>query len=414
MDGTSRTCRACQTALRPEARFCPKCGQWTGSAPPGPAPGGLEPDPRGGPGSTITAPPAATPPAADWNAPTATQTAYPARPYQAPLPPPTRSQSPYPPQPSTSQPSPRQPAPAQSYPPAYQQRPYDQRPYDQQPYEQPAYDAQGFEPFRRYEQPAGPPPGPPRRTPGRHDRPRSGWPVAVWIILLVFVLGGGAAAVILLKHPFSHPALREAASTGTGSAAPTGPSGGATPGGTASASPAAPGSGTASPAATASASAGAASTAAAAVTEQQAATNVASMLSQSGSDRSAIINAANDVAACGPNLTSDPGIFDNAASSRKALLASLATMPGGASLPPALVSDLTKAWQASIAADQAYARWANDEIAQGCVPNDTSDPGYQATETPNAEATQYKTAFTAQWNPIAAQYGLTQYQPGQL
>ncbi len=82
-------------------------------------------------------------------------------------------------------------------------------------------------------------------------------------------------------------------------------------------------------------------------------------------------------------------------------------MPGRAALPAALVSDLTQAWQASIAADQAYAKWANDEITQGCVANDTSDPGYQATVTPNANATKYKTAFVGQWNPVAAQYGLT-------
>ena len=136
------------------------------------------------------------------------------------------------------------------------------------------------------------------------------------------------------------------------------------------------------------------------------------MLSQSVSDRAAIISAANDVAACGPNLSSDPKVFDDAASSRQSLLARLTAMPGRATLPPALVSDLTQAWQASIAADQAYARWANDEITQGCVPNDTSDPGYQATITPNLNATKYKTAFVAQWNPIAAQYGLTPVPAG--
>jgi hypothetical protein len=45
---------------------------------------------------------------------------------------------------------------------------------------------------------------------------------------------------------------------------------------------------------------------------------------------------------------------------------------------------------------------------------DTKDPGYQTTITPDNEATEYKTDFTAAWNPIAAQYGLTTYQQGQL
>jgi hypothetical protein len=207
----------------------------------------------------------------------------------------------------------------------------------------------------------------------------------------VILLGGGGAAALLIAHPFSHPALRQTASGGTRPTATTGP---------------ATASGTASPAAS--------PTASSAVTEKQAATSVATMLSQSVSDRAAIINAATDVGSCGPNLAADPKVFDDAASSRQSLLARLTAMPGRAALPAALVSDLTQAWQASIAADQAYAKWANDEITQGCVANDTSDPGYQATITPNRDATKYKTAFVAQWNPVAAQYGLTRYQQGQL
>jgi hypothetical protein len=150
------------------------------------------------------------------------------------------------------------------------------------------------------------------------------------------------------------------------------------------------------------------------VTEQQAATNVATMLSQSGSDRATIDTAYNDVYACGPNLTADAKAFTDAANSRRSMLSSLATMPGRATLPPALVTDLTKAWQASIAADQDYARWATDESGQGCVTGDTSDPAYQAAVTPNNQATASKTAFAGQWNPIAAQYGLQQYTASQL
>jgi hypothetical protein len=227
----------------------------------------------------------------------------------------------------------------------------------------------------------------------------------LWIVLLVLLVGGGVAG-LLIAHPFSRPATHEAASTGTKPAAPGGsPAGSASPGSASSATPAAPGSGTASPAASPSAPA---------VTERQAAASVASMLSQSVSDRAAIGDAATDVRDCGPNLRADPKVFDDAASSRKSLLARLTAMPGRAALPAALLSDLTQAWQASIAADQAYAEWANDMITQGCVANDTSDPGYQATVTPNQDATTHKTAFVGEWNPVAAKYGLTQYQQGQL
>jgi hypothetical protein len=250
----------------------------------------------------------------------------------------------------------------------------------------------------------GPQSGLPRQPPRRHDGRRSGSSLALWIVLLVFLVGGGAAG-FLIARPFGHQTLNETASSGTRPATPGGSAASTSQGGASSASPSASGSATTSPSAPSSPPA---------VTEQQAATSVAAMLSQSVSDRAAIGSAANDVGGCGPNLNSDPKVFDDAVSSRKSLLASLTTMPGRASLPPALISDLTQAWQASIAADQAYAQWANDEITQGCVQNDTSDPGYQATVTPNTSATKYKAAFVAGWNPIAAQYGLTQYQQGQL
>jgi hypothetical protein len=253
------------------------------------------------------------------------------------------------------------------------------------------------------EPPMEPPAGPVRQPPRRHDGRRAGSSLTLWVILLVLLVGGGVAG-LLIAHPFSHPALRTTASTGSRPAT----QGGSAAGGAVPASPAvstAP----ATPSTSASPSASRR-----AVTEQQAATSVDTMLSQSVSDRAAIISAAGDVGDCGPSLSSDPKVFDDAASSRKSLLDKLTVMPGQAMLPAALLVDLTQAWSASIDADQAYAKWANDEIAQGCVPDDTSDPGYQETVTPNLDATKYKTAFATEWNPIAAKYNLTQYQQGQL
>jgi hypothetical protein len=220
------------------------------------------------------------------------------------------------------------------------------------------------------------------------------------------------AAVVLflvLAHPFSHHETVNDAANSTGTARPAS---------TVSASPpAASAPGTASPSASAATSASAstsASVSATAVTERHAASTVAGMLASSVSDRTEIDNAYNDVDSCGPNLKSDAAVFTRAASSRRAMLASLGSMPGRSTLPPALLSDLANAWQASISADQGFATWANDEVTQGCVPDDTHDPGYQATITPDNEATQDKSAFVAQWNPIATRYGLTTYQQNQL
>jgi hypothetical protein len=229
------------------------------------------------------------------------------------------------------------------------------------------------------------------------------------LLILVPLLVVGVVAVLVVARPFSHPAASSSASD----AARTTPASARLAG---SASPAVSSSASA-PASLAASSTAAGSPSAPsspAVTEQQAASSVAAMLGQSVSDRSEIVSAADDVAACGPGLESDPAVFDKAASSRQKLLTKLSQLPGGATLPPALISDLTKAWQASVAADQGYAQWANDEIAKTCVPNDTSDPGYLATDTPNQNATTDKTAFAAQWDPIAGKYGLTEYQQDQL
>jgi hypothetical protein len=209
------------------------------------------------------------------------------------------------------------------------------------------------------------------------------------------LLACGGAAVLLLTHPFGQhatsagPRLTHPASTAA-----------ARPAASAAASSAAPGSASASPSAP--------------VTEQQAAKNASALLARSASDRTAITAAASDVSACGPDLSADLATFNKSASSRKAMLASLSALPGRATLPAALLGDLAASWRASVTADQAYARWASDELAKTCVPHDASDPGYQATVAPNAAATQDKTAFVDSWNQIAARYGLTKYQQAQL
>jgi hypothetical protein len=148
--------------------------------------------------------------------------------------------------------------------------------------------------------------------------------------------------------------------------------------------------------------------------EQVAAQSLATLLTQSVADRSAINAASNDVTACGSSLAQDGQVFESAASSRQQLISQLATLSGASTLPPTMIQDLTGAWQASAQVDNDYASWANDESSHGCTPNDTADPNYQAATTPNQQATQNKMAFAALWDPIATQYNLTAYQWNQL
>ncbi len=270
-----------------------------------------------------------------------------------------------------------------------------------------------------YQQPHRPPfeptpdgpsgwPGPPRPPRGQGNGARRSRAPLFWSVLSA-ALAIAVVAIVLLLHPFSHHAAVNDAANSTKTAVPTTSVAASSATATASASASA----SSSPSASASASVSA-SVSSTAVTERQAASNVAGMLASSVTDRTAINNAYNDVYNCGPSLHGDAAVFTRAVSSRRALLASLATMPGRAALPPALLADLTEAWRASMAADQGFATWANDEVTQGCVAGDTSDPGYQATITPDNEATQYKTDFATEWNPIATTYGLTTYQQGQL
>ena len=148
--------------------------------------------------------------------------------------------------------------------------------------------------------------------------------------------------------------------------------------------------------------------------QQQAADSLSALLAQSVTDRSSIVSAVNDVSGCGPSLGQDAQTFQNAATSRQNLLSRLAGMPDRSALPAPMLQALTGAWQASIQADQDFAQWAQDEASRGCVPNDHSDPGYQASAGPDGQATTDKKAFVTGWNPIAARYGLTSYQWNQL
>lgn len=241
------------------------------------------------------------------------------------------------------------------------------------------------------------PPSPPDAKPpvGRH---RARWPLAAGAIVLL--LGGAAAAVFIAKPFQSEKAAPQAYQTPPRAAAAAAP---------ASVAAAAPQASQSPPALPQTSPAPASHP-----LEQVAAQGLAGLLSQSVEDRSAIVNAVSDVTNCGPNLSQDPQTFDSAAASRQSLLSDLASLPDRSALPAQMLASLDGAWQASVAADQDFAQWAQDELAQGCTPNDQSDSNFQAAAGPDGQATVDKQAFVGLWNPIATQYGLTTYQWGQL
>ncbi len=250
--------------------------------------------------------------------------------------------------------------------------------------------------------PAVPGPGPGLSGPGPSGGRQPRWPVVAGIVLAAALLGGGAGAFVLVAHPFSHspstannvadssrlPAASQSASQATVSSAPASPVAPATPAATPTPSQ--------SPA------------------KQQAATALSALLTQSVSDRSAINQAYSDVSDCGSLLGQDQQTFQQAASSRQNLITQLSSLTDAQSLPSAMLSDLTSAWQASEEVDQDYAQWAADENSQGCADQDYTDPSYEAANSPNEEATADKTAFVALWNPIAQKYGLPTYDQSEI
>ena len=153
---------------------------------------------------------------------------------------------------------------------------------------------------------------------------------------------------------------------------------------------------------------------AAAPSERAAAASLATLLAQTAADRSSIVGAVGAVGDCTAALGQAPQVFQGSAASRQRLLQRLATLPGRSALPAAMLQALTGAWQASAAVDTDLAKWAQDEAAKGCKPHDHADANYQASNAPDAQATNDKAAFVGMWDTIAAKYGLTRYQTGQL
>lgn len=235
-------------------------------------------------------------------------------------------------------------------------------------------------------------------TPHQGRRPRSRWP---WVAGAVALLAaGGAAAAVFIGQPSHHGhavagAFRAAAPVAgqpeSASAAPALPS---------QSAPALPSqSAPALPSRSA---------------QQRAAEGLAGLLAHSATDRSSIANAATSVSQCGPTLSQDPQVFESAATARQRLLSQLASLPGRSALSGQMLRALTRAWLASVTADRDFARWARDELSQGCTRNDQADPGFQAAAGPDDQATAGKKAFVSLWNPMAAQYGLPSYRWNQL
>jgi hypothetical protein len=242
------------------------------------------------------------------------------------------------------------------------------------------------DPLSLFSRPPSPPSGPLRQ-----ERPkRSQWMLVTALAAVVIGVGAGVALAALPSH--HRPASIADTALNSATAEPSSPAAASTASSAASSSASSP----------------------APTSPEQAAQALSALLTQSGTDRLSVDNAAIAVEHCSGDLSQDETTFSQAASERQTLLSQLAGLPGSSTLSAPMLQDLTMAWQASVEADQDFVQWTQDEIAQGCSTDDQSDPAFAAATAPDNAATKYKKAFAALWASVASQYGLPAYQFNQI
>ncbi|MEU6508640.1 hypothetical protein [Streptomyces sp. NPDC046942] len=159
------------------------------------------------------------------------------------------------------------------------------------------------------------------------------------------------------------------------------------------------------------------SSGAAADPARQQAVELDKLLADSGNSRASAIKAVADIKQC-DNLDGAATDLRDAATQRNDLVTRLGKLSVD-KLPDngALTDALTKAWQASAAADSHYAAWA-DQVkggGKGCRKGHARVTGQAAAgDRASGTASAQKVKAAGLWNAIAQKYGLTQRQPTQL
>ncbi|GAA3128273.1 hypothetical protein [Streptomyces echinatus] len=149
---------------------------------------------------------------------------------------------------------------------------------------------------------------------------------------------------------------------------------------------------------------------------RQQAVELDKLLADSGSSRASVIQAVADVKQC-DNLDQAASSLRDAAKQRNELVTRLGKLTTDKLQAQGQLRDaLTKAWQASAAADNHYAAWAGQAKGhKGCRKGHARTTGEtQAGNRESGTASQQKGRAAGLWNTIAQKYGLTQRQPTQL
>ncbi|MFI9213128.1 hypothetical protein ACIGW7_33985 [Streptomyces sp. NPDC053253] len=139
------------------------------------------------------------------------------------------------------------------------------------------------------------------------------------------------------------------------------------------------------------------------------------LLATSNSSRDTVISSVAKINQC-KDLDAAANDLRGAAEQRRGLVTKLQTLSVD-KLPnsPALTAALTKAWQASAAADDHYAAWADQMKAKkACKGKAKRTNRLAEAEKKSGEATTAKRQAAGLWNPTATKYGLDKRTPTQL
>jgi hypothetical protein len=141
------------------------------------------------------------------------------------------------------------------------------------------------------------------------------------------------------------------------------------------------------------------------------------LLQTSGNSRSSVVSAVESIKNCG-DLSGASSALRSASGQRSGLVTRLGSLSVDKLADHGdLTAALTKAWQASAAADSHYANWADQaqhdhKVCKGGHARATDET--LAANRESGTATQQKKRAVRLWNAIARQYGLTQRQYSQL
>jgi hypothetical protein len=90
--------------------------------------------------------------------------------------------------------------------------------------------------------------------------------------------------------------------------------------------------------------------------------------------------------------------------------ADLSALPNGETLR----STWRTALQSSLDADEAYVAWAEPAVAHGCATTSSRNAAYSRGRSASTKAGAAKSAFLAEWNPVAATMGLPERSRDQI